>query len=109
MSTETSLPRDANSTAMQLVPSKTALSTTVSDDISSALDITLNAATTFIEVNALEEGVFLRYASTASSASGGHDEYIIANNVRNYIPPEGTTVISVIEDGSGAKVRIIEK
>lgn len=107
MAEKINLPKDANNLPIQLVPAKSALAVTVDDTISSATDITLNAATTFLEVTALDAGIFLRYAGTASSSN--FDEYIAAGVTRNYLVPSGVTVISVIQDNGTAKVRIIEK
>jgi len=101
------LPRDANNSVISLVPAKLALAVTVDDSISSATDITLNEDTTFLEVTALDYGVFMRYAATASSSN--FDEYIAPGSTRNYLVPEGVTVISVIQDNGAAKVRIIQK
>lgn len=104
---QTTLPKDPSGHNINLVPAKSALATTVDDTISSATNITLNSETSFLEVTALSYGVFLKYAADASSSS--FDEYISAGATRNYIVPQGVTVISVIQDDGAAKVRIIEK
>lgn len=100
-------PRAQNGETVQLVPATAALAVTYDTSISAATDITLNAATTFLEINAVSEGVFLRYASTASSVN--FDEYIAADTTRHYAVPEGVTVISVIERAASAAVVVIEK
>ncbi len=107
MSQKVVLPRDANNSIIPLVPAKLALAVTVDDSISSATDIVLNESSTFLEVTALDFGIFLRYAATASSSN--FDEYIAAGATRNYLIPEGITTISVIQDNGAAKVRIIQK
>lgn len=101
------MPKDANHQSVPLTSPRTALAVTYDTTISSATDITLNAATTLIEVNALSQGVFLRYQATASSSN--FDEYIQAGAVRHYVKPNGVTVISVIEQAASATVVVIEK
>ena len=101
------LPRDANNIAMQLPPQKVALAVTYDATISSATDLTLNTATTYIEVTAIDKGIFLRYAASASSTA--YDEFIGAGLTRTYIIPTGVTVISVIQESATAKVSIVEK
>jgi hypothetical protein len=101
------LPIDKNNKPMQLVPNTTALATTVDSSISAATDVSLNADTTFIEVNALVQGVYLKYGATASSSD--FDEFIQAGMVRHYVIPDGVTTISVIEASASATVVIIEK
>jgi hypothetical protein len=101
------LPRGASNEHLQLVPSKEALATTVDASISSATTVSLNADTSLIEVNALAQGVYLKYGTGASSSD--FDEYIQAGLTRHYVVPNGVTQISVIEQASGATVVIIEK
>jgi len=101
------LPIDGNRKPVQLVPSRTALVVTVDATISSSTTVTLNAATTFIEVNALSQGIYLKYGSTVSSSS--FDEYIQAGSVRHYFIPQGVTQVSVIEQAASATVILIEK
>lgn len=100
-------PRDANHSPVPLVTPTTALAVTNSASISSATSITLNAATTLIEINALSQGVFMKYAAGVTSSA--FDEYIQAGTVRHYVKPYGVTVISVIEQSATARVIVIEK
>lgn len=103
------IPTDDDRAKVQLVPSKTALAVTVDDTISTATDVSLNASTTFLEVSAVNAGIYMRYA--ASAAANAFDEYIMANTTRHFYVPSGVTVISVIQDASvgTAFCRIIEK
>jgi hypothetical protein len=101
------LPTDSNRVHVPLVPRKSALAVTVDATISSATDVTLNAGTSFIEVNAVNGGIYMRYAATASAAN--FDEYIQAGAVRHYYIPHNVSVISFIEETSGAKLILIEK
>lgn len=100
-------PRDADHNAVPLVSPTTALAVTNSSSISGATSITLNASTTLIEINALSQGVFMRYAASVSSTV--FDEYIQAGAVRHYVKPSGVTVISVIQQAATATVIVIEK
>lgn len=101
------LPKDGSNKALQLVPAKEALATTVDSTISSATTITLNSATTLIEVNALDKPIYLKYGTGASSSD--FDEFIHAGGTRHYVVPEDVTQISVIEQASGATAVVIEK
>lgn len=101
------LSKEREGSMIPLTPDRTALVATYDTTISAATDIVLDANTTFIEVNAIGEGVFLRYAATASSAN--FDEYIAADTTRHYIIPDNVTTISVIERAASAIVAIIQK
>lgn len=101
------LPRGASNEVMPIAPCKDAIAVTVDDSISSATTVTLDSDTTMVEVNALAQGVFLKYGTGASSSD--FDEFIQAGFVRNYVIPNGVTQISVIEQAAGATVIIIEK
>lgn len=101
------LPSDQQGDMIPLTTPTSALAVTYDTSISAATDITLNAVTALIEVTAITQGVFLRYAATASSSA--FDEFILADTTRHYVIPAGVTVISVIEETAGAKVIVIEK
>lgn len=101
------LPVDQKGNMIPLVPPTGAIAVTYDTTISTATDITLNSATDIIEVTAINNGVFLRYASTASSSA--FDEFILADSTRHFIVPAGVTVISVIEETASAKVVVVEK
>lgn len=101
------LPRDGNYSPMQITPSTAALVSTYSASISSFLAITLNANTTYLEITAIDKGIFMKYASGASSSS--YDEFIPANQTQAFIVPTGVAVISVIQQAASAAVSVIEK
>lgn len=103
----TGLPRQRNGDGVQLVPADTALARTVDATISTATDITLNDKTSIIEVTALDQGVYLKYATGVTAAN--FDEYIHADSTRHYVIPQGCTVVSVIERVATAGVIVIEK
>lgn len=102
-----SLPKDGNNVTSQLVPAKTAIAVTTNSSLSSAVNVTLQTTTTFIEVNALSQGIYMRYAATASSSN--FDEYIQAGSTRHYFIPPSVTVVSFIEESASAKLKLIEK
>lgn len=101
------LPSDQKGDMIPLTTPTNAIAVTYDTSISSATDITLNANTALIEVTAINNGVFLRYASTASSSA--FDEFILADSTRHFVVPAGVTTISVIEETASAKVVVIEK
>ena len=100
-------PRDVLGQYMHLTIPDVSLATTVDNSISSATDIALNTATNILEVNAINGGVYLKYATEVSSSD--FDEFIQEGGVRHFAIPSGVTLISVIERDSGAGVVVIEK
>lgn len=105
----TTLPRDDNGQVIAVTPAIAALVVTKNDAVSntSEVDITLNTSTTYIRVTTLDNGLFMKYGTTATSTD--FDEYIPAGQTFDYVIPKSVTVISVIADAAAAKVRIIEK
>lgn len=102
-----SLPRTSGAETVQLTPDKVAVAVTVDASVDSATDVNLNAATTLLEVNALTQGIYMRYQATASAAN--FDEFILGNSVRHYVVPQGVTVVSFISETAGAKLILIQK
>lgn len=100
-------PRDVNNQPWPLPPATTALAKTYDTSVSAATDVTLNTATTLIEVTALNQGLFMRYAATASSSA--FDEFIAPGTTRHFVVPSGVTVVSFIEETASAKLILIEK
>lgn len=101
------LPRETRGETIQLTVPTTALARTYDTTVSTATSITLNANTKLIEVTAINQGVFLKYAAGVSSSD--FDEYIAADQTRHYVKPINVTVISVIEIAASASVIVIEK
>lgn len=107
------VPKDGNSVSLPLTPSALALAVTNNGSLSSSATITFNAASTFIEVNALSQGVFMKWGATATSSS--FDEYIQAGATRHYIIPvnqtTGTTYTTAqfIQQAASATIIVIEK
>jgi len=102
------LPRDGNKNAIPLPQASAALARTNSGSNATAVTVTLNAATTLIEISALAQGIYMRYGSTAVTSSN-FDEYIQAGSTRHYVKPTGVTALSLIEQASGSTVIVIEK
>ena len=102
------LPVDDNNKPIPIVPDRTALAVTRDTSISTTTEITLNAATTFIEISAMSDGVFLRWG-TGDASNSVFDEFIVAGATRHYKVPYGITALNVIDDGGSAKFICIEK
>lgn len=92
---------------MPLTPSKLALEETYDPTISSSTEVTLNAATTLIEVSAISQGIFMKWGGTASSSD--FDEFIQAGSTRHYVVPAGQTTVQFIEQAASAALVLIEK
>lgn len=108
------LPRDDNSIAYQLTPSKIALAQTVDATISSSTEITLNAATTILRLYAADKDVYFKWGTSDVTASN-FDEIIPANQVVDLVVPliSGTsgryTAINLVERAATASIVVIEK
>lgn len=74
--------------------------------VSSNTAITLNAATTGLEVSTIAQGVFLRWDATASSSA--FDGYIAPNSTKVFTVPRGTVTANFIESASAATLIVIE-
>lgn len=75
--------------------------------ISSSTAITLNISSKYIEVSAVDKGIFMKWGGTASSSS--FDEFISANQTRQYIIPANTTTVEFIQQAATAILVVIEK
>lgn len=108
MSQTPQLPRDDNQVPLpNSVPSVVALEETYDAIISTSTSITLNTATTLIEVTAIDKGIFLKWG--AAAASTDFDEFIAPNTTRIYGVPSGQTSVQFIEEVATAKLVVIEK
>lgn len=107
MRTQAIFPTDADfKSIVNGAPLGVPLAKTYDATLSSATDITLNVATSYIEVAAIDKPVLLRYQATASTTN--FDAVIPANSVRGFAVPNGVTVISVIEEQASAHVVVTE-
>lgn len=103
-------PRTKNGTEVSTMPftsAAVALEETYDATISASTAITLNTATSFIEVTAIDKGVFLKWGATAVSTD--FDEFIAPNTTRVYAVPSGQTSVQFIEESATAKLVVIEK
>jgi hypothetical protein len=110
MSTKNSkLPRDVGSSLIQLVPDRAALARTYNASLTgTAVTITLNANTSFLEIYCKSIDVVLKYGTTAVTTSN-FDEFIGDGQTRNYVVPEGVTSLSVAAVTGVGSLVIIEK
>jgi hypothetical protein len=74
--------------------------------ISSSTAVTLNAATTGIEVTAVDKSIFLKWDATASSSA--FDAIIGANTTKVFSVPRGTVTANFIEQSATAILVCIE-
>lgn len=89
-------------------PDVAALARTVDATISASTEITLNKATKFVQVYAITKDVYLKWG-TADVTASNFDEVIPAGQVKNYLVPNQTTALNVIEREASATVIVIEK
>lgn len=101
------LPRDVEGESIALVPAIAAIARTVDATISTSTQVNLNASTKLIEVTALDQGVYLKWGTTAVTSSN-FDCYIHADATRHYVVPDGISAITVIERTATAGVIVIE-
>lgn len=108
------LPVDQNGNVVQITPAVASLAKTYDETISSSTEITLNTATTFIEVTAMAEGVFLKWG-TADVTNANFDEYIAKDSTRQYYVPVDTstnakyTAVNFLQRAATALLVVIEK
>jgi hypothetical protein len=93
---------------LQLTPEVVALARTVDASISGSTEITLNEATTIIRVYAIAQDVYLKWGADDVTASN-FDEVIPAGQICDFLVPDNTTALNLIERVSGATVIVIEK
>lgn len=87
-------------------PTAPTLVATYDVTISASTAITLSSGTTYIIVNAIDKGIFLKWDATASSSS--FDEFIPLNSTRIYYS-KGKTTANFIEETATAKLVVLEK
>lgn len=89
-------------------PDVVALARTVDASISASTEITLNTATTFVQVYAISKDVYLKWG-TADVTASNFDEVIPAGQIVGLAVPETITALNVIEREASATVIVIEK
>ena len=102
------LPIDDNRNVVQITPAVVALAITYDATISVSTEVTLNAATTLIEVGAIDKAILLSWG-TADASTTNFDEVIPANTVRHFYIPSEITAVNFIEQAATAILAVVEK
>lgn len=103
-----------NVTIQNSTPAVVAIDETYDATVSGSTEITLNAATTLIEVGAIDKAILLKWGADDASTSD-FDEVIPANTVSQfYIPIDSSTkasfaAVNFIEEAASAHLVVIEK
>lgn len=84
----------------------TPLAKTYDATVSASTAITLNTATTGIEVTAIDKAIMLKWDATASTSA--FDGVIPANSTKVFMVPRGTVTANFIEEVATAKLVCIE-
>jgi len=101
-----SFAKDDNGEAIVGVPNKVAIEETYDATISSATALTLNAATTLLEITAIDKAIFYKWGGTVSSSDF---DGIVAGNTSKLVPvPVGQTSIQFIEQAATAILAVVE-
>lgn len=102
---------EGNSLRSLQIP-RVSLARTVDATISASTEITLNAATTFIRVYAIDKDVYMKWG-TADVTAANFDEVIPANQICDfYVPTETSalyTAVNFIERAATGGIIVIEK
>lgn len=109
MNTSTrSFPKDGNGTPFPIpvAPPVVALEETYDATISGSTAITLNTATTMIEVTAIDKAIFMKWGGTAASTD--YDHCIPLNSTRYFLVPSGITTVEFIEQAATAILSVTE-
>lgn len=86
-------------------PKAPTLNETYDATISSSTEITFASGTTYIEVSAIDKGIFMKWGATATSSD--FDEFIPANTSKIFAL-QGATA-QFLEESATAKLVVIEK
>ena len=84
------------------------LAETYDSSISSSTEITFNAGTVFIQVSAVDKGIFMKWG-TDNATNADFDEFICANETKIFEVPTGTAAANFIEEQATAHLLSIEK
>ena len=98
--------KDDNGVSITALPKQVALAITYDATISSSTAVTLNAATTLIEITAIDKAIFYKWGGTASSSA--FDGIVPANSSKLVPVPQGQTSIQFIEETATAKLAVVE-
>lgn len=92
--------------AIQAAATSKPLVATYDATVSSSTAITLNAATTGIEVTAIDKAILLRWDGTVSTSA--FDGIVQPNTTKVFMVPKGTTTVNFIEQSATALLFCIE-
>lgn len=92
--------------AVSVAVTSTPLVKTYDATISASTAVTLNAATTGIEVTAIDKAILLKWDAAASTSA--FDVVIPANTSKVCMVPRGTVTANFIEEAATAKLVCIE-
>lgn len=99
--------RDAGGNAMiSSLPAAVALEETYDATVSSSTALTLNVATTLLEITAIDKPIFYKWGGTAASTD--FDGIVPANTSKLVPVPNGQTSIQFIEEAATAKLAVVE-
>lgn len=101
------VPRDGSFAPLQLTFPQLALKVTTPSSTATSTGVTLQTGTQLIEVNALAQGLYMKWGTGATATI--FDEYIQAGYTRHYIVPTGQTSVQFLAQASGATLILIEK
>lgn len=86
-------------------PKAPSLAVTYDATVSASTTVTFVAGAKYIEVSAIDKGVFMKWGATASSSA--FDEFIPANTSKRFVILAPTA--QFIEEAATAKLVVIEK
>ena len=98
--------KDDNGGILLGLPKQVALEETYDATISAATALTLNAATTLIEITAIDKAIFYKWGGTVSSTD--FDGIVPANTSKLVPVPVGQTSIQFIEQAATAILAVVE-
>lgn len=102
----TQFKKDANGEVMGDVPSSVALDETYDASISGSTALTLNSATTIIEVTAIDKAILYKWGGTCSTSD--FDGCVPANSSKLIPIPAAQTSIQFIEQAATAILVVVE-
>lgn len=94
--------------SLEVAPDVVALAQTYDTSVSSSTEITLNKATSILEVTALSKGIFLKWGAD-NCTNANFDGYIPADTTRYFGVPDGVTAVNFLEQSSAAILVVVEK
>lgn len=86
-------------------PKAPTLEETYDATISSSTEVTFASGTTYIEVSAIDKGIFMKWGAAATSSD--FDEFIPANTSKKF--PILSATAQFLEEAATAKLVVIEK